>query len=841
MMSLAVLLLIQAQVPRPIPYYDPAGRRPSTHEEFVAECGDRPFEGRVIGHTAADGRYDRLVLVFVNATLYPSIQPEFATYLADVAADGFTTKVVAVTGGRPQNLRQILQAHRDSGLVGGVMVGDLPVAWWSDGSAGEDFPIDLFFGDLDGIFSDANGDGKYDTHSGNTAPDIWIGRICASRMTYDCEEHLVKSYFSRNHEYRNGQLMIPRRGLVYNEVDWYPNNHGMSGLYTDITMFNDANTTTAYHYKNQLQQGYEFVHLISHSSPWVHTFFLAGDVPGGGSVFNFEIPALAPNAAFYFLNACMCGRFTERDNLGNWYLFAQPWGQVVMASSQLMYGLSDLSTVYSALGHDSCFGGAFLAWHRSNYPSFMGTLMLGDPTLKVRRTPPLVARLNPPCYQASAPQDWTEYAVENSNFVNGRPRIGQSQGQIRIVFDSGRNVRSDNYMTSFNGTQFTPPESIAWHDYYDLFSSCATDVTGRFWVVWQSFRDYDVGYDHFQLLSTYYYNGTWSPIQRVGPAAGYHDVQAAVACGTDNTVWCAFKSWRNGQGDIWVSSEQNGGSWAAPTRLTTDSLDQFDPCITVDHGNRPWVFWTSMANGRRRLQGRTYNNGWQPAFDLDTAGSNGPPRATVDGEGRVWVIYHKWLGGQLDIYHCSRSDSTWSQPQVLTSTPADDVLPDIAPAPDGSVWACWQSRQAGPWDIYTARYRDGWTEPQPLTNDNADDYDPTIGVDASGNVWTAWASDRRGYWNIYAARSPLTGVSAFPAAKPVTFTVSPNPFSRQVFFRGPERFSVGIYAVDGRKVAQTEGRNGAAAWIPGDVPRGIYLARVAVPGRCTVIKLTCAE
>ena len=100
----------------------------------------------------------------MNSSLYPAIQTELATYAADLSAEGFSSKVITTSGGRAQNLRQILIAHRDSGLVGTLMVGDLPVAWWSDGSYGEDFPIDLFFTDLTGSFSDANADGMYDGH-----------------------------------------------------------------------------------------------------------------------------------------------------------------------------------------------------------------------------------------------------------------------------------------------------------------------------------------------------------------------------------------------------------------------------------------------------------------------------------------------------------------------------------------------------------------------------------------------------------------------------------------------------------------------------------------------------
>ncbi len=823
-MSIIVLLLC-AQSPAlvPVPYHDPLGRRPSTYEEYAACLTDAPYQTEVRARLVS-GRDTRLVLVLVNAGLYPAIEDELSTYLADVAGSGFDAKLITVFGGRPADLRSTLQAHRDSGLAAGVMVGDLPVAWWEDSEYGEDYPIDLFFTDLDGTFADNDGDGKYDRHSGNTAPDIRLGRIYASRFTYGGEAELVRSYFRRNHAYRTGQMTIPRRAMAYNEVDWYPNDHGLGNLYSDVTVFNDQNITTAHHYRGQLVHGYEFIHIIAHSSPWVHSFFLQNDEFGAGSVFNFELPALCPRAAFYFVNGCMSGRFTERDNLGNWYLFAQPWALEVMASSQLMYGVNSLATVYQALSRDSTFGAAFLAWHRTNYASFQGTCLLGDPTLRVNRAEPQAVRVNPPHYTGAAPTDWSVYDVENSDFVNGHPAIGAAQGRIRIAFDSGRRVRSDTYISSFTGAGFTLPESVAWHEYYDLFPTCATDAAGRFWVAWQSFRDYS-SYEHFQVFTARYYNGQWSSVSRVGPQAGYHDVQPDLASGTDTMVWCAFKSWRNGQADIWVSNAYDGGAWSTPVRLTMDSLDQVDPCVVVDRDNHPWVFWTSLANGRWQLHGRKYDNGWQPVFVLDSFGDNSSPRAAVDQVGRLWVVWHKWQGAQADVYY-AWFDSVWSAPAPLTASPTDDVLPDIAAATDGTVWACWQSRATGHWDVYTSCYADGWSEPEPLVLDTANDYDPVIVAD-TGGIWVAWASDRRGYWNIRAAHNSLTGVNGRARATTPLVRAMPNPFRDKTLFFGPATFSVDMFAADGRRVARLEGRNGTAIWPATGLAPGVYVAHVA--------------
>jgi hypothetical protein len=830
---------------RPIPYYDPAGRLPSTYEDYCAGATIQTFTQQVVQHSLV---YNRLVLVFVNADLYPAIQPEFNAWLSDVGASGYSTKVITVLGGRAANLRQILQAHRDSGLVGTVMVGNLPVAWWSDDPTyGEDYPLDFFFTDLDGAWSDANGDGRYDGHSGNTAPDIWLGRIDASRLTYGAEAQIIHDYFLRNHLFRTGQLAIPHRGLVLSNV-FYTSNHGMSYMLSNVTNYGCNSPTSGSFYKNQLLQGYEFVHLVSHSSPWVNSFFDVSASIGTGSVFNFEIPALGPHAVFYFLNACMCGRYTERDNLGNWYALSAPYGQVVLASTQTMYGIDDLSDLYSYLGADSTIGGAFLEWHRDNYSWFSAMCILGDPTLKVDRTQEPEARPKPPEHRPSAPLDWTTYPVDTTNYVSGRPRLGCSQGRIRLLYDCGRIVRSDNFFAWFNGTSFTRPESVAWHDYYDLFPSCCTDSSGRFWMAWQSFRDYDAGLEHFQVFSTYYNGSTWSGISRVGPQSGYHDLQPALAAARGDTVWCAFQSWRNGQADIWVSSEVHGGSWSTPVRLTTDSLEQLYPCIAVDHANHPWVFWMSQANGRWCIQGRVNQGGWQPVFTLDTAGGNGPARAAVDAAGNVWVIYSKAQGLQSDIYYSRYFDLQWTSPAPLTADSADDMLPDIAAAPDGVVWACWQSGQTGAWSIMTSHYAGGWTTPEAVTEANSNNYDPSITVDASGNVWTAWASDRRGYWNIYAAMAPVSGVATepgkiIPVSEP-RLVCAPNPVTRgsvrlqlAQFPTGPVR--IALYDALGKLVLNqtlSPGPDRALGLDVRTLPAGIYLVKAGTGSGLTCTK-----
>jgi len=280
-------------------------------------------------------------------------------------------------------------------------------------------------------------------------------------------------------------------------------------------------------------------------------------------------------------------------------------------------------------------------------------------------------------------------------------------------------------------------------------------------------------------------------------------------------------------------------------RLTSDSLEQLYPCVTTDHAGRPWVFWRSQANGHWCIQGRTNQGGWQPAFVIDSAGDDGPPRAAVDTRGDIWVVWHGWQDSQSHIYYSRHSDSGWTAPQSVTPYYTNDILPDICAGPDSLVLACWQSDSGPgtPSNIYWAVNDAGLWSRCRITCDNAHAYDATITTDTSRNVWIAWSSDLRGYWNIYAAQASIgpNPVGAQPETRLATFGVAPNPFSCAVSFRGPAEFSVDIFSCDGRLVARQSTRSGRLEWTPGRLPRGVYLARVNASGRRLIAKLVFTE
>lgn len=782
-----------------------------------------------------------LVAVIVYDSLYPEIQISIDRYVQDLINEGYNTKVITASGGNPEDLRNLLINELPNNLVGAILIGNLPVAWWEESSYGEDYPVDFFFTDLDGNWSDNDGDGIYDSHSsgsGDVLPEIWVGRLYASRLTYGNEAAFINEYFDRNHSYRTGNLTLPFRGLVYNEVTWYPNDHGMGNLYSNVSVINSENTTTAYDYKTRLNQQYQFVHLVAHSSCWAHTFFLQGGAGGGGSVFSFEMPFVDPDAFFYFLNCCMAARYIETNNLANWYLFSRSYSQVVIASSSLMYGINSMDGFYTALSDSISFGEAFKDWYSSNYNYYMGTLMLGDPSLKVMDYTVHVED-DESSYEGKRDMSWSIYQVENSQFVNGHPEVGMADGKIRIFWDSGRNVRSDTYSSYFMGSGFSSPDSIAWHEYYDFFPSVTTDSAGRLWLAWQSFRDYSSYYDHFNVYTCYLDNEIWSSPEHVDPMGGWHDVQPALAsCSKSNTVWAAFKSYRDGNSNIYVSHTDNSYNWINSYPVTQTEENETDPDILVDKNDNVWVFWSGIFNGRYHVQGSKYEGSWSNVFTVDSGKTeNMAVQSAVDSLNQIWLVWHRFINNQGDIYYTYYNGSQWAEPQPLTGDTTDDILPSITIDSQGNPWVCWMSERNGSWDIYYSCNDGGWNMPQPVTVDTAQDIDPVILADDSMRVWISWASNRNDYWNIYAGCADISSIKEIPDKKKFVVKHAPNPFYDAVMFESDTPFGLEIYDVSGKLIKSYKYVDSKYIWKPENLPCGVYLARVKNKNYIHTLKL----
>ena len=381
-------------------WMDPQGKEPITYLAWKAEVGEpAPFETNLVaGNSKAKGATaGAKFCIVINTLLYYSIQPSINQYVLDLTNEGYEVEVHTTSGGTPEDLRTFLQGRYSMGLEGCVLIGDLPVAWydaeWPDDHATEQFPIDLFYMDLDGVFTDTNSDGLYDVHTGHVAPEIWVGRLTASplQMGGAHENSLLNNYFAKNHQFRTGQLPLSDRALVYVDDDWVPWamqwDLDVGLAYATRTFVSDEWTTWDTDYESRLPQNYEFIQVCVHSGPSTHAFHHPDDTWGWAS--NDEIKAIDPVAYFYNLFACSNARYVESDYMAGWYIFCDTYGLAALGSTK-SGSMLEFDDFYGPFGDGKTIGEAYRDWFVAiaaggfdewELPWHYGMTLCGDPTL----------------------------------------------------------------------------------------------------------------------------------------------------------------------------------------------------------------------------------------------------------------------------------------------------------------------------------------------------------------------------------------------------------------------------------------------------------------------------
>ena len=336
-----------------------------------------------------------------NYASYLSLKPAILTYKLDLENEGFSVEIKSnvVWPYLPDNaegIRELLQNEASTHEIAGVLlVGDIPYVMYNItiDSYPDIFPCDLYYMDLDGNWTDSDGNGIYDGHSsgdGDLGPEIWVGRLLAN-ITGD-EDELVINYFDKNHRFRTGELTLPRRALAYldDHAVWYADeiNTSLCMIYgNETTLVTDTETTNATHYKNMLNDtlGYEWLHLEAHGNFKKHAF----NTSTSWTYVNFsEVWSIDPHVFFYNLMACDTADYSRTNYIGGAYIFADTYGLLEVSSTK-KGKMSNYNDFYEPVANGKCMGQALKEWFEENgeLDRFLhyGLTILGDPTLRAPR------------------------------------------------------------------------------------------------------------------------------------------------------------------------------------------------------------------------------------------------------------------------------------------------------------------------------------------------------------------------------------------------------------------------------------------------------------------------
>ncbi|MBI4663040.1 MAG: hypothetical protein HY735_29880 [Verrucomicrobia bacterium] len=186
------------------------------------------------------------ILLVVDNTYASGLATELGRLQQDLAGDGWTVvRRDVARNDSVVNVKNVIRAEYNAdpaNLRALFLFGHVPVPYSGelspDGHLPEHhgaWPADAFYGDMDGLWTDAlvastvaessrnwnmPNDGKFDPSSVPSPVELQLGRVDLSSLSAFSlsEMELLRRYLNKDHNYRHKQTWLPLRGLVHDSL-----------------------------------------------------------------------------------------------------------------------------------------------------------------------------------------------------------------------------------------------------------------------------------------------------------------------------------------------------------------------------------------------------------------------------------------------------------------------------------------------------------------------------------------------------------------------------------------------------------------------------------------------
>ena len=323
------------------------------------------------------------LVIVVEKELYPAISSRIEGYRNDISEEGISSNLILWQEGNDcVELKSALQSYEGK-AESGFFIGNLPPAWYEQTAFGkmEVFPSDLFYMDLDSVWTDSDMNGFYDSHS-DIVVDFYI-----SRLTGNADE--INFYFDKLHNYRSasGETPVFDGAFIFKDDDWHNNyrgnDFGLDSIYSTVEFYQDENNTTRSAFlENTSANGFEYIYQ------WIHAFppALFIDVEGDYEIIKADdIGSRGFNGNFYNLFDCQAARFTVKNIASN--LITDTDSCIAILGSTKTGGVYYPVDFHKALGQGACWGAAYKYWYNNEGHTddswYLGIITMGDPAIRM--------------------------------------------------------------------------------------------------------------------------------------------------------------------------------------------------------------------------------------------------------------------------------------------------------------------------------------------------------------------------------------------------------------------------------------------------------------------------
>jgi len=277
---------------------------------------------------------------------------------------------------------------------------------------------------------------------------------------------------------------------------------------------------------------------------------------------------------------------------------------------------------------------------------------------------------------------------------------------------------------------------------------------------------------------------SWVDATRISTLSGmenYDHFHPSIAIDSDgvlHVVWCGYSTAYPTQMQIWYTKYD--GTWSTPIRLNTyanmGTLNQFDPCITIDSLDKLHVVWYGGATGYSNPQiwyVKFDGVSWSSPLRISTVSGmenywQELPSITVDSADKLHVVWHGCSTSYPDYEQIwyAKYDGSWLTPIRLSTYSDMDVnyqySPCITVDSKDALHVIWSGEVSAyiQYQIWYAKHDGGvWSTPIRISTASGMDVNPqeepsimVTGEDEVVALWQGMASGYTDYDKIWMAK-----------------------------------------------------------------------------------------